>query len=755
MVTLRGLAKRPGFSAAAILVLAMGIGAVTAVFSLIDAVLLRPPEGITGADRLVAFERMQGGQLPGTLSYPDYLDYRDRLTSFEGIAAEARTRVAIDRGSRMETAIAALVSPNYFDVLGVKRWSGDPPTPLRINGHLISTAGGPPARFHGTVPQSPVDLWLPIEEQPAVMPRLSAGAMTNRASGWIRVFGRLKPGVTLAAAQAEVNTVAANLGNEYPMTNQSRTIHLVPGVGMWSDDRAQLARFLDLLLACVGLMEVIACANVANLLLARAASRRREIAIRVALGASRVRLWRWLVAEGLVLWGAAGALGLWIAPLVARLAVSIRQPAYAMRGLDVRLGWRVALFALVVTLATGVVFSSAPLWQALRSDLGTRLKPHPVRGALIAAQVALALVLLAGAGSVLRALQKALSTNPVSHSEQVTLLSYDLSVGGFTREQAARFYDGLLAPGRALASTIPPQESASRTAVFRAGEEPPLEVFQARSLEFGTLADSKWVSPGFFGMLGIPLVAGRDFAPADRVDSVPVAIVNRRLAALLWPGRNPIGQRLAVPEFSGPRRPPAEIVGVVADTPSRSLLAPAPLELYRPVAQGSESRLTLAVRGPAEFRPDSRIVPVQIETLDEHIAGSLWRQRIAAGLLGSLGLLAALLVAIGLYGVVAHWVTQRTREIGIRVAIGAQPGEIMALVIRESLGWVLAGLAIGLPAALLAGKALEHGIPGVRSYDLAAAGGGLLFLIAAAVTAAWLPARRASALDPLEALRRD
>jgi putative ABC transport system permease protein len=601
----------------------------------------------------------------------------------------------------------------------------------------------------------------------------------------LRIFGRLAPGATLAAAQAETAAVAARLAQQYPGTNHTRTVALVPGLGLDSDDRAEVRRLLGLLLACVALLQLIACANVANLMLARAAARRREVAVRVALGAGRARLVRLFLTEGALLAACAGLLGILLAPIFAQLAVSSNQNAYTLRGLDVQMDLRVLGFVLLLTVVSGLLFALAPARRAAQVDLTVSLKDGSpgagrsgsrLRGGLIAAQTALSLVLLAGAGTGIATMRRALGANPVAQPENVLLASVDLDVQGYSSAKGLSFYAALLERARALPGvtaaslglTVPPEEFFGRRAIFRAGEEPPLRDFQGNDFEFGLRVDDDAIAPGFFRTLGIPILEGREFDAGDRAGAPRAGVVNERLARRLWPGRNPIGQLIVAPDFAGPERPPIAIVGVVKDSVVRSLAGDPTLQLYLPLAQEYTGRATLIVRssgGAARLSPlpavlraevarlDASLPLFAVETMPAHIATSLWRQRLAAGLLGIFGALAVALAAMGIYGVAAHSVSQRTREIGIRMAVGARGEQISALVVREGMAWVLAGAAAGLPAAILATLAMQKGIPGATPYNPWVLGATLVLLGAVSLLASYLPARRAAQVDPMAALR--
>jgi predicted permease len=811
---LRMLRHSPLFTGIAVLALGLGIAANTAIFSLMDTLLLRPPRGVQAAHELVVFERWQAGQLLGSMDYPDYLDYRDQLQSFSGVAAEAEARVSFSSGASFgagaERLGAVLVSGNYFAVLGArpavgrllvnsdekeggpavavisyslwKRMPGAMGTAVRINGQPFTVVGVAPAELRGTRTQFQPDLWLPITQEPAAMPRMSPGTLQNRASGWLRIFARLKPGAALSAAQAEVTAAATRLARAYPATNHTRIVSLVPGLGLDSDDRAEVGRLLGLLLACLGLLQLIACANVANLLLARAAARRREVAVRVAMGAGSARLVRLFLTEGALLALAAGILGTLLAPVLAQLAITANQSAYTLRGVEVQLDPRVLAFVLALTLISALLFALAPARRAIRVDLSTSLKEGSpgagrsgsrLRGGLVSAQIALSLVLLAGAGTGIATMRRALAANPVAQPEDVLLGSLDLDVQGYSSAKAQLFYQTLLQQVRALpgvvsaslGGTVPPEEFFGRRAIFRAGEEPPLQDFAGREFELGLRVDDDTIAPGFFRTLGIPLRAGREFSEQDRMGSPRAGIVNESLAARLWPGKNPIGERIAAPEFSGEPRPPMTVVGVVKDAAVRSPAGEVTMQLYLPAWQEQGGRTTLVVRSNAgtartsqELREavaklDAGLPLFAVHTMQAHIAISLWRQRIAAGLLGLFSALAVALASMGIYGVAAHSVSQRTREIGVRMAIGARGEQITALIVREGMAWVLAGAAAGLPAAMLATLAMQKGIPGVTPSDPWVLAATLALLSAISLLAGYLPARRAALVDPMVALR--
>ena len=806
---LRLLRRSPLSSAIAILALGVGIGANTAIFSLMNAVLLRPLPGIARPDELVSFERWQAGQLLGDLGYPDYQDYAQRLGSFSGLVAEANTMLNFSSGSHLERVRGALVSGNYFAVLGVlpqtgrviiqndvaggepvavlsysfwKRAFGGSPTILGsrvvLNGHALTIAGVATREFRGASMQFQPEVYLPISLQPMAMPRMSAGTLQDRTSGWLRVFGRLKPEVSMPAAQADVNTVASQLSQQYPLSNHLRSVALVPGVGLWSDDRADLQRFLKTLSISVGLLLLLGCANVANLQLAKSVARHREIALRRALGASPGRLLRLLLLEAAILAGFASVLAVGLAETLAKFATSVPQPAYALRDAAVEFDTRVLGFALMLGCASALMVACVPAWRASRVDLLSPLKQglpgagqskSRTRGVLIAAQIAVSIMLLSAAGAALRTIERGWAANPIAAPDRVLLCSLDLTLNGYGADSGRRFFNELehrlrKLPGidaASIATSVPPEETSSRLSIFYAGQEPPPEILRGREFELGLRVDYDAVGGDFFRTLGIPLMQGRDFGDSDHAHSPAVAIMNHRLAKRLWPNEEPLGQKIAI----GSGRPPVTVVGIVADVASRSLFGHPPLHIYVPYSQAYEGRATLILRENVPHEQilksvratvaqlDPRLPLYAVQTMPDHIANTLWRQRIAAGLLSALGLFALGLAAIGLYGVIAQIVSQRTREIGIRMAMGAGGAEVCILVVRQAFTWVGCGLVVGVPLAGFAAWLMQQGVPGATLKDPLPIATAVVVLCAVSLFASYIPARRAARVDPASALR--
>ena len=811
---LRMLAKSPGFTSVAVLTLALGIGATTAIFSLISAVLLRPLPVVRSPQQLVMLERIQKGFTGDDFSYPDYLDYRDHNRTLEGLLADSSAALSFSNGAT-ERILGSLISGNYFSVLGVqpalgrlieprdvqvlgeapvailsyafwqRAFGADPAVigrAIHLNGHTFTVVGVAAAGFGGTRIGMAFDVWLPITMHPQATPRMSSDSLQNRAWGWIEILGRLKPGVSPEMAQADLNVIAGWLARAYPSTNATRRVGVLRHVGIDSDDRASIASALGLLMVVVCLLLLIACSNVANLLLARAAGRRREIAIRLALGSGRGRMVRQLLTEGLLLAILAGAGGLLLAPWLAKVAIALQERAFGLRQLDISLDAHVLAFTLLVSIATGVGVGLAPAGRAWRRDVVSDLKDgaptssgrrSSLQSSLVVAQVALSLVLLVAAGLAVRTLEKVLGADPGFETGDRLLVSLDLATQGYSETSGRAFYDQLLDRARALpgvqavsfAGSIPPEEWPGALSVFYEGQAPPLDVLRGREFELGLRANIDLIAPDYFHTLGISMLAGRDFTARDRTDSPRVAIISEALAHRLWPGKNAVGKRLEVPFVNDVPRPPVEIVGVARDTLHRSLVAAPPPMLYLPRAQDYDPRTTLVIHtaeSPGallrEVRReiaalDKNVPIVGAQTLAQHVADSLWQQRLAAGLIGLFGVLALTLAAIGLYGVVSESAAQRTREIGIRVTLGAERADILNLVLGQGLRLMILGVIVGLAVSMISTRTMRGMLHGVSAHDPLTLALTCMVLAVAALVASYIPARRATKIDPIVALR--
>jgi predicted permease len=793
---MRMLRRAPGLSAVAIVTLALGIGANTAIFSAVDAVLLRPLPLVRGAADVMAVYRGSGGH---AFSFPEFDAAAGRPT-LDAIAAwGGGTRVWVRRGADLERASAQTVTANYFDLLGVRATLGrmlaagvDAGQPvavlsdafwrqrlgadtavvgraIAVNGHAFTVIGIAPPRFAGLDPQAPPDLWLPIDSLGILEPGWN---YRDPAEIWLNLVARLADGVTPAQAEASL----AGLARRGAAGPAADPVRLVPAAAAVFDPEARAAswRIALLLSAVVTAVLLVACANVASLLLARATARRREIGVRLGLGATRGRLVRQLLIESLLLSLAGGTAGLAVAHWSV-LALGALAPASAIPpGVTVAVDLRVMAFALVVSIATGVLFGLAPAWHAWHTDSVQVIRGASAAGrdagrlgarrALVTAQVALSVVLLVGAALFVRTLGAAAAVDVGYDVNRVLLLSLDLA--------AARLPAG---EGLALVrrvtervGEIPGVEGVSvgQIVPFSGGfiGRPVLAEHQA-----GTAAETgppivpySVVSPGYFDAVGLSL-AGRDFAWTDDERGRPVAIVNETLAARLWPGERAVGKRLFLPLRD--RGPAFEVIGVARDSRYVSPTEAQHPFFYLSVAQSYRPRLTLHVRtagDPASLAPAVRqairdaapAVPAfNVTTLDAHLRRALSRERLLAALFSGFGAVALAIAAVGIYGVLGFAIARRTSEIGVRMALGARRRDIITMVARQGSAMVAAGLALGLGAALLLARVVEAFLFGITPGDPMAfmSAAGLLTLAAAAATA--VPAWRASTVDPVAALR--
>ena len=812
---MRGLRKNPGFAIVCVLTLALGIGANTAMFTVINAVLLRPVPGVADPGALVILERLQKNNPDFAFGYPDYLDYRDQNQSFAGLAARCRTSLTLHHGTT-ERIIGELVSGNYFSVLGVnpafgrvvsaedvqtdgearvavlsygiwqRVFGSDPEIAgknILLNEHSFTVIGVAPRQFVGTAVGSPTDVWLPLTMEPAAMPEMSQGVLHNRNAGWIEIFGRLKREARLADARSELQAIAGRLAAAYPESNEHRGVDVIPSFGMDPDDRAALQKFFGLLIGSVGVLLLISCSNVANLLLSRADSRRREIAMRLALGAGRGRLIRQLLTEGLLLSFLASALGLLLAPWAANLILAFRQPLYALHNVDTTPDVRVLVFALSVALLTGVLFSLAPALQSSKPDLVVALKDNTpgagrrtrLRSVLVSSQVALSLILLIVAGVTVRRMQEIVSQNPGFATSHILMMSVSPSIEGYSEAQGERLYGKLVSrieqiPGIqsvSLAATVPPEDWSARVSIFYEGQVPPLDYVRGHEFEVGLRVDMNTVAPNYFRTMGISLLQGRDFTELDKTGAPLVAIVSQQLAQRLWPGQDAVGKRIEWPSWEGAPRPPLEIIGVSADARYRSLLADPPLLLYVPESQNFSGRQTLVIRTGADpegfigavrgavASADQNLPVFAVKTMTEQMRDSLWQPRMAAGILGSFSIFALILAAVGLYAVVSQWMAQRTREIGIRMALGAKPRDVMRLTLGYGAGLAVWGIAAGVLLSVALTQFVSVLLFGVSRTDVLSIAVIAVFLLLVALTACYVPARRAMSVDPMVALRQD
>jgi predicted permease len=808
----RLLRRNPLFALTAVLSLAIGIGANTTIFTIANALLFKPPLGVADASRLVDVGRSQDGQGFDNGSYSNYLDIRARNTVFSGIYAYrlGPEPMSLRGKDGAERIYGEMVSTNYFNVLGtpphigrlftsddseqpaatplavlshrfwMRRFNGDPAIvgqTLVLNGRPFMVIGVTPEGFHGTTVLTS-DLWVPVNMVGELASRLPPAILTSRESAWLVMGARLKPGVTVGQAQAELANIGRALEQEFPDANRGKGLRVVASSPV-PGDGAPVAAFMAVLMAIVMLVLAIACANVAGVLLARATTRRREIAVRLAIGAGRGRLIRQMLVESTLLFLIGGSGGLVLARLMTGALLSLLPAVPLPIDVTLALDGRAVVFTLTLSLVAAILSGLAPAFHASRAEVVGALKSDTqggperiwLRHAFVVSQVALSIVLVVGAGLFARALQRASEIDPGFDPHGVELATLDLSLGGYTADTGRVFARELI---RRVRET-PGVQAAALSAVMPLGD---------RGIGLGGLAvpgveprngrrffDVDWnvITPGYFATMKMALLTGRDFSDADREGTPSVVIVNETAARQWWPRQDALGKTL-LQETGRPDAPDAvrtlTVVGVARDSKYRNLGEDPRPFVYVPIQQQYMSRTVIAARSAhgqrlagelralvASMNPNLPIV--QSLTFDAYSQLGLLPQRIAASVAGSLGLVGVLLAAIGIYGVTAYMVSSRTREIGIRMALGAERASVVRMVLRQGLTLTMIGAAIGLAVAAAASRLLGSLLFGVGATDpLTFIGSTLLFFVVGAA-ACYVPARRATAIGAMDALRYD
>jgi macrolide transport system ATP-binding/permease protein len=811
----RMLRKQPGFTLITVLTLALGIGANTAIFSLVDKVLIRKLP-VEEPDRLVVVSASRGQGVSTTSNYPDFVDYRDRNEVFEGLVCYYQRALTLSEGGQAERIQGMIVSGNYFTALRVqpalgrgfmpeedkapgahpvvmlsyglwqRRFGSEPGLigkVVNLNGYPFTVVGIAPPEFTGTIASSPPDVYVPImmlgQFLPPSNPDLLFGPR-SRSSGWLQLLGRLKPGVSQEQAAAAMTTLGSQVVRAHPNADDSPRIEpkfLIEDGSRGHTNLLRDIRFpLQMLMATVGLILLIACANVANLLLARAGARRKEIAVRLAVGAGRGRLIRQLLTESMLLAMLGGGAGLALASSISGLIVSFTPPnTFVNLTLDNRLDWRVLSFTLVISLLTGILFGLAPAVRASRPDLvsalkdestllGNRVRRLSLRNLLVVGQVALSLMVLIGAGLCVRSLQNLQAIDSGFDPAKVLVMSVDVSLSGYSKERGLQFYSELLERVRRLRG-VEAVSLATQVALGDGfGGTMRAEGYAPKAGE-DLSSDFNQIGPDYFRTMKIPLLDGREFSTSDTATAPPVAIINETAARRFWPGQNPVGRRVIVGR--APDESVREIVGVVKDSKYRRLTEELRPAVFTPFLQRYRGDMSLHVRTTGEPGAmiaaarseaqalDTNLPVYNIRTLEEQKNSSLYTSRMAATLLTVFGLLALLLAAVGLYGVMAYTVHTRTREIGIRMALGARRKDVLRQVLLEGMSLVTIGLAVGLGGAVAATRLAQDFLYGVTATDPVSFAGAALLLAFVALLANFLPARRAAGADPLVALRCD
>ena len=810
---LRALRKNPGFTLVAVLTLALGIGVNTSIFSVVNAILFKPLP-VPESERLAAVfstieERSANNLIRETpLAYPDYVDFRDQTDVFEGLFAYDTDGFALEQGNENVLVVGNKVTGNYFTTLKVeaalgrvflpeediepgasplvvlshsswtRRFGSDPEVigqTIHLNGIPFTIIGVAPESFKGLLRGFSTELWIPMSMHAMIGPQ-NPGRLKNRGGSWLSVMGRLKPGVTLEQAQAQLETVAQRLKTEFPDTNKDRGVTifaandvvLLPGV----DKFLYITSVVIMLL--VGLILLIACANVANMLLARATERRGEMAIRLALGAGRGRIVRQLVAESLLLSSLAAVAALLVAAWSNSLLnrPDIPLPVSIQFDLGLSLDWRVWGFTMTAAVLTALFFGLLPALQASRPDIVAALKDeggrttgsktkNRLRNLLVIGQVSLSFILLIVAGLSVRSLVNAHTIDPGFEPKNLVVAPFAVELLGYDEARGQAFYDQLtermrttpgvvsVASARHLPLTF---ELRTTRAVAQRDSSTPPKTWP----EVGTTA----ISPRYFETMQIPLLAGRDFTMLDDSEAPPVVIINEELARRYWPGENPLGQTLVL-RFKGAH----EVVGVAKTHKYRTLGESPRTYVYQSLRanyEGTQHTIVRTAGDPASFLTtvrnearaiDPKVPTFGINTLEKTAEVVLLLPRMSAGLFGLFGILGLILSIVGIYGVISYSVSQRIHEIGIRMALGAGYREIVGLVLRQGLTLTGIGVVLGLLGAFGVTRFLSSILYGITATDLTTFIGVSGILVGVALLACYVPARRAARVDPMVALR--
>ncbi|HYL86183.1 MAG TPA: ABC transporter permease [Candidatus Angelobacter sp.] len=802
----RALGKNPGFTAAAVLAIALGIGVNTCIFSVLNGVALKLLP-VPKAAELVSINQILRGKVyrnvhgePGLFSYPEYRNYRENNHVFSGLLAYAPFLEATLGGESPKKLMGAETSCNFFEVLGErpalgrtfvdedcrapgasavvvlsddlwrKQFGGDPAVigkTVSLNRARFTVIGIAAPGFHGIDPW-PNSFWAPVTMQKALEP--DRDLLNEDNTGWLALLGRVEAGVSIGQVRSDLSVIAGHIDQQYPKRITTLVVHPATFMGR-PDERSIVFAVGTVVLAAVGLVLLIACANVANLLLARASTRRKEIAIRLSIGGSRWQIVRQLLTESILISLIGGTLGSLVAfsslGALSRLVLSHLPPGAPQLFWDVSPDLRVWAYSLTLTVVTGIVFGLAPALHATRQELSTVIKGDggefigkaasggKLRSTLVAVQVAVCMVLLIAAGLLMRGLYSAQTVDPGFEMSGITQTMFDLSSQGYNRERAQAFQRELQARVAALpgvdaveqARVTPLGQQFMGTGLTLEGET------ESRRFEFNV------VSAGYFAMLGMPIVRGRAFTTEETQAGARVLVVTQSTAQQLWPGQDAIGKVLRNGE-----KEIYQVVGVVKDAQVSHLGQTGGLFFYQPAGPKEQESLQLLVHSRSGDRTAANGVREAVRSLDADLIVEvtklednleLWRapSRIVAALSGVLGAMALLLASIGVYGVVSYSVSRRIHEIGVRMTLGANGKDVIRLVLRQALRPVVIGALVGVAGCAAVSQVLSKVLYGIGSHDPVAFVGVPLFLLGISLLASYFPARRAARIDPAVALR--
>jgi len=812
---LRNLRRSPAFAAIAVITLALGIGANTAIFTVVNAVFFHPIP-VKDPARLMEIFTLDQRKILGASnnnvfpnSFPNAQDIQQRAQSFSGVTVyeSFATPVSMTVNGQPNQYFAQLSSGNYFDVLGVHAQMGRTFRPeedstagagpvvvlnhgfwermfaanpkvigqnVLINGQGFSIIGVSPKGFQGTSVIGGPDMWIPMSMHDQVLTGFTKQLFNERRFLGFSAVGRLKDGARPEQAKAELQAIAADLEKAFPLANKGRTFTLQPLLesSIAPNQRDQFSRAGIMLMAVVGIVLMIACFNIANLLLARASGRKREMSIRVAIGASRRRIVTQLLTEALVLAIAGGGLGLGLALAARDVMWRFRPPLLPADGMDLSLDWHVMAFTFLVAITTGLIFGLAPALQASRPDLVSELKERAggdlrkgsrftVRDALISLQVTFCLIALVGAGLFLISLRNARTMDPGFDTHNLAMLSFDLGALNYDAPRAREFERRALeiaqntpgVRGAALSNTIPLFNGGFGRTLFKEGED-------NNNGQSGHVSQYSVMSPEYLQTMGIAMVRGQGFDSTIRESTSRVAIINETAAKQIWPNEDPIGKRFTFFRDTSA----TQVIGIVRDSTYNALGEAQRPYMYVPLIQNPNTAMTVFFRTQGDPRSALASVRSQIQAMDrnlpitnvwaigEVISQSLWASSFGASLLTVFAMIAMALCAVGIYGVVGYSVGQRIREFGIRLALGAQPRDVLLMVLKQSTVILGAGLVAGLVLAFLSARFIVTFLYGVNTNSPLAFLAMALVLAAVGVFASYVPARRAAKVDPMVAL---